>query len=547
MTDAYDVLVIGAGPSGCAAAATLARAGKRVVLLDKGVAQPPFGQALRPGVIPILDAIGALPAIEAAGFARKSGSTHWGWGRTDVWDLWFADSEIYDYAWFVERVRFDAILLDHAVKSGAERVTGANVRRLVWEDDRLVGVEYDRGGRTVEVRARYVFDASGRAQTVGRALGLYEDIAGLRHQAFFAQYEGVAGITPPRERQALFLAQSGHWFWMFPMAEGRTSLGMVLLDDEGGDDEPARMSAFDAAVAASDRLRPVLGPSARRVTPVQRRRDWSYRMKRVAGPGWFLLGDAAGFIDPVLAQGVVMALNTGYITARLVLAAMEGRITDSQAAERYQREHADHFEDLVQMLRFFYVWDVDQHDYFWESKRILERSRVRLKPQKAFAMLTSGLIRNLAFDEKVEAVDARRAEAVGRQGTALDAPDAPDAPDGAHQGIRDRLDFIGVHLDYHHPKTPGMLYLLVEPRDPSAPALFRTLNWDVNVMSRRFKDPLRDPLLGRVLRAFTARMQQWDCVSGESLAAFWQRVRVPFRELLAALPRRLELVRVFGE
>lgn len=127
-----DVIVVGGGPAGSTAAAALARAGHDVLLLEAGEhPRPHVGESLLPGIIPILDAIGVLPRIEAAGFWAKTGSTLWNWGKTPRWDLWFHDSDAYDHAWLVDRSRFDAILFDHAGRSGAEVRARAVAREVI--------------------------------------------------------------------------------------------------------------------------------------------------------------------------------------------------------------------------------------------------------------------------------------------------------------------------------------------------------------------------------------------------------------------------------
>src|SRR5688572_9785 len=116
----HDLIVVGGGPAGSAAAAIAARAGLDVLLLEAD--QHPrrhIGESLLPGIIPILDEMGALEDVRNAGFTVKTGATHWNWGITQEWDLWFRDNDDYDHAWLVERARFDELLFKAAVRAGA--------------------------------------------------------------------------------------------------------------------------------------------------------------------------------------------------------------------------------------------------------------------------------------------------------------------------------------------------------------------------------------------------------------------------------------------
>ena len=130
--DSWDLIVIGGGPAGSTVAACAARGGLRVLLLEAD-AHPRVhvGESLLPGIMPILERMGALADVEAAGFTPKSGTTHWQWGATPRWDLWFADTDAYDHAYLVERGRFDAILFAAAARAGAVAHTHAAVRELL--------------------------------------------------------------------------------------------------------------------------------------------------------------------------------------------------------------------------------------------------------------------------------------------------------------------------------------------------------------------------------------------------------------------------------
>ncbi len=553
---AHDVLVIGGGPAGCTAAALLAKAGHDVLLVE-AAAQPRIhlGESLLPGIVPILEEMGALSEVESAGFSKKTGTTHWQWGRTPAWDLWFSDTDQFDHAWLVERARFDEILFRCAERAGAAVREHTRACAPILDGQRVVGARIQVRGADAEqdVHARFVIDASGQNALLSKGRKLREHIDGLRHQASWAHYAGAGRLSPPRENQALFVAENGYWLWLFPLANDRVSVGMVRLD--GTDHPSARDAAFEAGVAQSEAFMQVLGRAARRVTPIRHERDFTYRMREVAGAGFLAVGDASGFIDPVLSTGVFLAMHAARHAASLVSEVLRARVAEQLALERYTKHHRQLFGDLLRMVRFYYQQNLGRDDYFWESKRILLREDTRLKPQKAFLILTSGLVQNLALTDASERALARRSRSIsgGRNLVAsTHGPGHGDVVVGGSKGYADSdggLGFVCVHLRYEDgSERPAQLYLLVEPTDPSAPSLFRTAHFDVNCLAPRYNnDPIAHPPLEPHLRGVHERLCALDTHETPSVGALWSARQTQFVQIFADLPEQFELVRVFGE
>lgn len=520
----WDVIVVGGGPGGTTAATIAAQGGLRVLLLE--AAEHPrrhVGESTLPGIIPILEELGALGKVNAAGFGRKTGATHWNWGATPRWDLSFRETDAYDEAYFVDRARFDALLLEHAADSGVDVRQRCRVLGPLMEEERVVGVSWKSPNGREEARARWVIDASGQARIVAQGFSERRHIPGLRHACQWAHWSCPAGRPPrlehPREAQALFVAEEGHWLWHFPLEDQKSSVGIVSLE---GQPLPDYVNTIRTSPLAE--LLQHCSPG-----PIARERDWSYRIEPVAGNGWFACGDAAGFIDPILSTGVFLAMHSGWHIGHLLRTLHAGQGDEAQSQARYQEQFKELFDDLLSIVRFFYQQGQSRDDYFWRSKEILRESGVPLKPQKAFLILTSGLVKNLAFEER------RSAHLAKRQARALRGGEEPR--------LLDDLGFVCFHLQ---DRAGANLYVLLEPRSDAAPALFRNSTVDLNVLAPKYdNNPIAQTHLEAPLRTLGSLLD--DLGPCASFGEFWRTNRAAFEERIATLDTSLELLRVFGE
>src|SRR5688572_21946026 len=241
-----DVVVIGGGPGGTIPAATLARKGYDVVLLEKQ-RHPRYavGESVIPHIWKYTDGIGASEKLLAANFIRKAGGTV-------VWDgairqMSFASFGYDRPALHVEREDFDKVLLDHTRDSGVQVHEEVAVLGADFANDDKAVVSYrpvggDAGGT---IDARYVIDASGQNAVIARQYGLrFIDDAfrfmsiwgyfkGSRYVALGGEvqpFENLRTIPPTTFVSSLEGLGDWGWLWHIPQREA-TSVGLVLPQD----------------------------------------------------------------------------------------------------------------------------------------------------------------------------------------------------------------------------------------------------------------------------------------------------------------------------
>jgi halogenation protein CepH len=417
MSTKFDVIVIGGGPAGSTAAGFLAQLGARVLLLEKDhFPRYHIGESLLSATLPILDGLGATPAVERAGFVRKPGGTFvWG-SRAEPWSFFFReDPGGRPYAYHVLRSQFDHILLRHAAQLGVDVREGHQVREVRYAGTSRVQA-VDDGGVQLAAESTFVIDASGQQAMLGRRDRLREFNPFFKNLAVFAYYADAEPLSGPVAGNILSAAFADGWFWFIPLHDGTTSVGAVVdarrfAAEAGGDPAALYARLLAACTPVMQRLR-----AARLVSPIRVIRDYSYCSTRFWGPGYLLAGDAACFIDPVFSTGVHLACLAGYLAAHAVRAILEGAPAVAEL-QRYDERYRAAFTRYLNFLYFFYDHHRDPDSYFWTARKILCPD-VSLEARTAFVRLMSGggdlLHGDAAAPADLEALHARMVGATAR-------------------------------------------------------------------------------------------------------------------------------------
>lgn len=353
----FDIVIAGGGPGGSAAATFLARAGRRTLLLEKDQ-HPRFriGESLLPYGNDLLREMGVWDKVVATGcFMPKHGAEFCTADGLQFQRFSFAQGLGPEYAmtYQVERAKFDDLLIAHAAECGCIVRERATVTDLKPSHD-SVTVTYTEAGERRTVSAAWFIDATGRDALAGRLLGLPKRATlAAKRIATYAHFRGAFRNDGPEAGNITIARLPGGWFWFIPINAEITSVGYVrrLSDSKASglspDDEFTHAVAQFSGVA--ERLR-----AAERIGEFRTTGDYSHRFTTFAPhPRVLLAGDAAGFVDPIFSSGVMMALKSARLAARLILAC-PGRGLAPAQRRRYTREVRRMMDVYVRMIRTFY-------------------------------------------------------------------------------------------------------------------------------------------------------------------------------------------------
>lgn len=408
-----DVAIIGGGPSGSTLGAMLKKYAPDLdvlVLERERFPREHVGESQLPLIGPILDEIGVWDKIEAAGFPIKIGATY-RWGTTDeLWDFeFFPAKEFTDEprparykgqrkqtAFQVDRAIYDEILLQHAEGMGCVVRQETAVRQVLHDGDRVEGFVLDSGET---VTAKHYVDASGNAGTLRRAMGVeLEEPSALRNVAFWDYWENAEwaveiGVGATRV-QVMSLGFGRIWF--IPLGPTRTSIGLVCPADYYKSCGKSSEELYTEAIAAEPRIR-ALVENATREGELRATKDWSYVASRMTGPNWMLVGECAGFADPILAAGLTLAHAAAREAAYTILEIERG-VQDADWLRAMYGETQEHrVRQHIRFADFWYTANGRFTDLKEYTREIARDAGLELDANQAFQWLGTGGFVNDGF------------------------------------------------------------------------------------------------------------------------------------------------------
>ena len=400
-----DVAIIGGGPGGSTCGGFLRKHNPnlRVSIFEREqFPRDHIGESQLPIVSSILAELGVWDRVEACGFPIKIGGTY-RWGNSD--DLW--DFDFLPYGRFedqprpgtyegqraftsfqVDRSIYDKALLEYAEELGCEVFYRSAVREVQRNDDRVEGLLLADG---TQVKAKYYVDATGHSGLLRRSMGVEIDepsrlkniaVWDYWRNALWADSLGIGGT------RIQILSLGFGWIWFIPISPDRTSIGFVCPADYYKSAGCSIEELYTRAVALEPRLQTLIAGATReqRLTTTK---DWSFVAKRMTGPNWFLVGEAAGFADPILSAGLSLTHAGAKELAFLILQTLKGG-DFAWMCEEYQRRNERRVRQHIRFADYWYSANANFRDLKQYTSEIARDAGLELSADQAFQWLGTG-------------------------------------------------------------------------------------------------------------------------------------------------------------
>ncbi|MDR5735782.1 NAD(P)/FAD-dependent oxidoreductase [Caballeronia sp. LZ025] len=325
-----DVAIIGAGPSGAVAAALLRKAGRSVLVLERQhFPRFSIGESLLPQSMAYLEEAGMLRAVVEAGFQYKNGAQFVYRDKAPAYDFRDKHSEGWGTTYQVERAVFDDLLIRCAAEQGADVRFGHTVLAMETGDAPVLDV-VDEAGARYQVHARFVLDASGFGRVLPRLLNLEAPTRLPTRAAIFTHVRDGIPVEAHDRSKITVAVHPEHrdvWYWMIPLANGRSSVGCVAEAAFLDVDEAEREQKLRSLIRSEPTLNRLIG-NAPFLMPVRHIGGYSANVEKLHGAGYALLGNAGEFLDPVFSSGVTIALRSAHLAVQALKRQLNGDVID---------------------------------------------------------------------------------------------------------------------------------------------------------------------------------------------------------------------------
>ncbi len=327
--ESVDVLVIGAGPSGCVSASYLANNNINVKIIEK-VKFPRYviGESLLPRCMDHFDEVGLLDALKEQNYEIKRGARFLRGDEVCNFDFSKKFTDGWDWTWQVPRAHFDNVLAEETKKKGVEIDFENEVIAVEFDGSNSKTTIRDIDGNIKYINAKYIIDASGYGRVLPGLLDLKKPSALPKHSSIFTIAKDIN--RPEGEEGTLItfdVVDLEVWLWVIPFSDGTTSIGFVgpteFINSHKGSSTEMLEEMLNMSDFFKERFKGV--PHLFEPKIIQ---NFSTAVKQIYGDGYIITGNSGEFLDPIFSSGVTFATETGLLAAKLVARIIKGEEID---------------------------------------------------------------------------------------------------------------------------------------------------------------------------------------------------------------------------
>jgi len=325
----FDVIIIGGGPAGASAGIHLKKAGLSIAIFEKETfPRPHVGESLVPFCYELFEDLGVLDTLikttvrkPGVRFTNSSGSSSTTYYFNNVLK---GPNQL---SFHVLREKFDKQLLDKAKELGVEVFENHKVTNIDLTNPSKAFVTCENNGKKKQTEASFLIDATGQDTFLANKMRTKSKHKELQRTAFLRHWDCQTNREDFKEGVLQILYLDGHkkgWIGIQPVDENRVSLGLIINNDylksnrEKYKSDNWKEEFYEEEILLSPFIKKILD-GAKPVNDLLVVGDYSYTVDQKFGHNYALVGDSAGFLDPIFATGVYLALNSSKITSSAII------------------------------------------------------------------------------------------------------------------------------------------------------------------------------------------------------------------------------------
>lgn len=348
MNEFVDVLVIGAGPSGCVSSCYLHNNGAKVKVVEKTkFPRLVVGESLIPRVMDHFDEAGLMDALQKMNFEKKPGARFIRGNEVCHFNFSENYTDGWTWTWQVPRADFDNAMAQEVIRKGIDLEFESEVIAIEFDGKNSVTTVKDKEGNIKKIHAKFVIDSSGYGRVLPRLLDLDAPSGLAPHSAIFTHIKDIN--RPENDVISFDIIETEIWLWVIQFSNGNTSVGIVgPTDFINNISAKSTSEALRKAIGMSEHYRKRFEGLDFLFEPLKLE-NYSRSVKKMYGDGFALTGNSTEFLDPVFSSGVAFATESGMLAAKLALREINGEKVDWETEfSDYMKQGIDTFRTYVE-------------------------------------------------------------------------------------------------------------------------------------------------------------------------------------------------------